>query len=739
MVQSYRENSAVNAVDLKQSVRAATTGNITLSGAQTIDGVSVVAGDRVLVKNQTTASQNGIYVAASGSWARALDANESSEVTPNFMVMVEEGSTNADRGFMLTTNGPITLGSTSLAFREFTSPCRTDSGTLSIVGFGLSNTATGNYSAVSGGQSNTSSGGLGTISGGKSNTSSGSYSTVGGGNDNRAVGFRSVISGGGSNTALQSNDTVSGGSSNTASGGVCSIGGGSSNAAVANFGTISGGSGNTALGLFSSVSGGYKNTANIGSVASGLKNTSSGGASVVAGGGLAGTFGVSIGSPATFSMNNHGLVSGDAIKLQTNGALPSGLSVISTYYIRSGSTADTFTVAPYPGGPAVGTSGTQSGTHTLYSIGVNNRALGNGSFIGGGAKNLASGAKGTVGGGQKNTSSGIYSTVGGGNYNASGARNTTVGGGNRNTASGYCSTVGGGYKNTANASVASAFATVGGGIRNTSAESYSTVGGGYNNTAHGSRSVVAGGQGNRAVAYSAVIGGGFQNTASGSCSTLGGGKRNTSSGSYSTVGGGYKNASDVYGTVGGGNGNTASGYGSTVSGGRFNTASGSYSTAFGFKAAATLRGEVAASAGSFQSAGDAQSRRLILRNSTAASESVNLYLDGSSTEMVVPTGATWFYTIRVVARDLDQDESAGYKFEGLVENSSIGATLLGTIKTVIEDNANWDADVSVDTVGSDEVLRISCSVESGQTGVFWVAEAEIVQVVPSSGSSSTSS
>jgi len=55
------------ALDIKDSVRAATTANITLSGAQTIDGVSVVAGDRVLVKDQSTASQNGIYVAAANN------------------------------------------------------------------------------------------------------------------------------------------------------------------------------------------------------------------------------------------------------------------------------------------------------------------------------------------------------------------------------------------------------------------------------------------------------------------------------------------------------------------------------------------------------------------------------------------------------------------------------------------------------------------------------------------------
>lgn len=111
--------SPLLAFDYKASVRAATTANITLSGAQTIDGVSVIAGDRVLVKNQSTGSQNGIYVAASGAWARATDADSSTEVTAGMFVPVAEGTVNADTFWLLTTNDPITLGSTSLTFAQF--------------------------------------------------------------------------------------------------------------------------------------------------------------------------------------------------------------------------------------------------------------------------------------------------------------------------------------------------------------------------------------------------------------------------------------------------------------------------------------------------------------------------------------------------------------------------------------------------------------------------------------------
>jgi hypothetical protein len=113
-------DSVAQGLDAKASVKAATTANITLSGAQTIDGVSVVAGDRVLVKNQTTASQNGVYVAQSGPWTRALDLDAWSEV-PNAFVFVEQGTTQADTGWVCTADQGGTLGTTSIPWTQFSS------------------------------------------------------------------------------------------------------------------------------------------------------------------------------------------------------------------------------------------------------------------------------------------------------------------------------------------------------------------------------------------------------------------------------------------------------------------------------------------------------------------------------------------------------------------------------------------------------------------------------------------
>lgn len=124
---AYVDNAALVAasgLDVKGSVRAATTANVDLASGMnlaTIDGVSIAVNDRVLVKNQTNPAENGIYTRAAGTTAniRAFDFNEASEVTSGLFCFVEEGTTQADTGWVLTTNNPITLGTTGLTFTQF--------------------------------------------------------------------------------------------------------------------------------------------------------------------------------------------------------------------------------------------------------------------------------------------------------------------------------------------------------------------------------------------------------------------------------------------------------------------------------------------------------------------------------------------------------------------------------------------------------------------------------------------
>lgn len=110
---------AVQGLDPKQSVKAASTANIaSLSGVMTIDGVALVAGDRVLVKDQSTTNSNGIYVVAAGSWARASDADTWAELVSAY-VFVEQGTTNADSGFLCSVDTGGTLGTTAVTFVQF--------------------------------------------------------------------------------------------------------------------------------------------------------------------------------------------------------------------------------------------------------------------------------------------------------------------------------------------------------------------------------------------------------------------------------------------------------------------------------------------------------------------------------------------------------------------------------------------------------------------------------------------
>ena len=117
-------DSTAQGLDVKASVRAATAVAGTLASSfangSVIDGVTLATGDRILIKNQASGAENGIYtVNASGAPTRSTDANVSSEVTAGMFVFVSEGTDNGNDGYVLTTDDTITLGTTALTFTQF--------------------------------------------------------------------------------------------------------------------------------------------------------------------------------------------------------------------------------------------------------------------------------------------------------------------------------------------------------------------------------------------------------------------------------------------------------------------------------------------------------------------------------------------------------------------------------------------------------------------------------------------
>jgi hypothetical protein len=142
--------SVAQGLDVKQSVKAATTANITLSAAQTIDGISLVAGDRCLVKNQTTTSQNGIYVVAAGAWSRSTDLDAWAEF-PGAFTFVEQGTTQGDTGWVCSSDQGGTLGTTAVTWAMFSSQGSYLAGNgLGLTGNTFSVTGTANRISVSG-------------------------------------------------------------------------------------------------------------------------------------------------------------------------------------------------------------------------------------------------------------------------------------------------------------------------------------------------------------------------------------------------------------------------------------------------------------------------------------------------------------------------------------------------------------------------------------------------------------
>lgn len=127
----------INGVGWHQAVIAGSTGNVSLTAPGTaLDGITLTNGQRILLKNQTTGSQNGIYVFNGSSAALTLAADSvQGELTGGAAVYVESGTTNADTAWTLITDDPITIGTTSLSFAQFGGGVAYTAGTgLTLIG-----------------------------------------------------------------------------------------------------------------------------------------------------------------------------------------------------------------------------------------------------------------------------------------------------------------------------------------------------------------------------------------------------------------------------------------------------------------------------------------------------------------------------------------------------------------------------------------------------------------------------
>lgn len=136
-----KASAAASGLAIKLAARAVSTANITLSGPQTVDGVALVAGNRVLVAGQTNNVNNGIYVVAAGAWTRATDADESGELGSGTIIGIQEGTVNADKLFGLTSDGvsPIVPGTSA---QVWTPLLQSATGEIISAGNGLNKTGT---------------------------------------------------------------------------------------------------------------------------------------------------------------------------------------------------------------------------------------------------------------------------------------------------------------------------------------------------------------------------------------------------------------------------------------------------------------------------------------------------------------------------------------------------------------------------------------------------------------------
>lgn len=345
----------------------------------------------------------------------------------------------------------------------------------------------------------------------------------------------------------------------------------------------------------------------------------------------------------------------------------------------------------------------------------------------GSSNQVASGNYSTISGGRSNRASGIGSTIGGGGYDGD-----VVSG---NIASGRATTVAGGHGNEASVDLAS----IGGGDYNTAGGYVTTVAGGQFNIAGDYGATVAGGISNVASVELAFVGGGAENNASGVRSVIGGGQGNNASGEYATIVGGQGNTVSGTGAVAMGTGNSSSGSRSIAFGGGvgasgdysvamggFGNALGNYSVSSGLNAYASRHGQSTHASGAFATIGDAQRSDFLARKTSTDSSWTELYLDGSSAALTIPSGTAWTYVIHITGLSSTGDVGS-YEIKGAVKNIGGTTSLIGsaTVTTLAEDIANWDVRVTGDDTGDKLMIEV---LGDDDTTIRWVASVRTTEV-----------
>jgi hypothetical protein len=202
---------------MKGPCRVATTANIALTGLQTVDVVALAVNDRVLVKNQTTPSENGIWVVDTGPWRRSKDFDKTRDVRKGTRVTVTDGTANAGRDYIVTANNPISVGVTSLTIVEALSSDAGGSAAAAAISAAAALSSQG-AAATSASAASTSASAAATSASGASTSATNAATSASGAATSATNAGNSATAASGSATAASGSATAASGSATAAAG-----------------------------------------------------------------------------------------------------------------------------------------------------------------------------------------------------------------------------------------------------------------------------------------------------------------------------------------------------------------------------------------------------------------------------------------------------------------------------------------------------------------------------------------